>query len=122
MTRVKRSVQAKKKRRKVFEQTKGFKWGRKNRYKLAKDALRHALMHAYVDRRRKKRDFRRLWQVQLNAAVREEGLTYSRFINGLKRAKIEINRKVLSELAQHEPEIFKKIFQEAKKEVETATN
>ena len=118
MTRVKRSVQARKKRRKVFQQTKGFKWGRKNRYKLAKEALKHALVHAYIDRRRKKRDFRRLWQVQLNAAVREKGLTYSRFINGLKKAKIEINRKILADLAQNNQEIFDQIFERAKKELE----
>jgi len=114
MTRVKRSVQARKKRRKVLKQTKGFKWGRKSRYKLAKDALRHALVNAYIGRRQRKRDFRRLWQVQLNAAVREKGLTYSQFISGLKKAKIEINRKILADLAQHNPEVFEQIFKESK--------
>lgn len=94
---------------------KGFMWGRKNRYTLAKDAVRHSLVRAYVDRRRKKRDFRRLWSVQINAATREQGLTYSKFIAGLKKANIEIDRKVLADLAQNNPAIFSEIVALAKK-------
>lgn len=84
-------------------------WNRKNRYRAAKDAVRHALAHAYVDRRRKKRDFRQLWNIQINAACRAEGLNYSRFIAGLKKNKIELDRKVLADLAVNNPEIFSQI-------------
>jgi len=114
MTRVKRGVMAHKRRKKVIKQAKGYKWGRKSKYKLAKDAVRHALTHSYVDRKKKKRDFRRLWQIKINAASRELGMTYSRFINGLKKANIEIDRKILAHLAEKQPEIFKKIFEKIK--------
>lgn len=115
MTRVKRGVMAHKRRQKVIKQAKGFKWGRKSKYRLAKDALRHAWTYAYRDRRRKKRDFRRLWQIKINAAARERGLTYSQFIAGLKKAKIELDRKILSRLAEHQPAIFDKIMEKVKK-------
>lgn len=105
---------AHKRRKKVIKQAKGYKWGRKSKYKLAKDAVRHALTHSYVDRKKKKRDFRRLWQIKINAASRELGMTYSRFINGLKKANIEIDRKILAHLAEKQPEIFKKIFEKIK--------
>lgn len=114
MTRVKRGVTAHKRRKNLLKQTKGFKWGRKSKYRLAKDALKHALSHAYKDRKRKKREFRNLWQIKINAAARERGLTYSQFINGLKKAKIEIDRKVLSQLAETKPEIFEKIVEKVK--------
>ncbi len=114
MTRVKRGVAANKRRKKILKQTKGFKWGRKNKYRLAKDALRHALMRAYQDRKRKKRDFRQLWQIKINAAARENGLSYSRLINQLKKAKIEINRKILAQLAEKQPEVFKQILEKIK--------
>ena len=106
MTRVKRGVMAHKRRKKIIKQAKGFKWGRKSKYKLAKDALKHAWVHAYVDRKKKKRDFRRLWQIKINAASRAHGLTYSKFINKLKKAKIEIDRKILAHLAEKQPEVF----------------
>lgn len=106
---------AKKKRRKILKLAKGYKWGRKSRYAAAKDAVRHALVRAYIDRRLKKRNARRLWNVQINAATRAAGLTYSRFIAGLKKNKIEIDRKILSQLAQLQPEIFKEIVELAKK-------
>jgi len=115
MVRVKRSKQAKKKRKKLFKQVKGFRWGRKSRYKLAKDAARHAMARAYVGRKRKKRDFRALWQTQINAACRQHGISYSKFISGLKKSKIEIDRKILSQLAQNHPEIFQKIIEKIKK-------
>lgn len=81
MTRIKRGVMAHKRRQNIIKQAKGFKWGRKSKYKLAKDALRHAWTYAYRDRKVRKRDFRRLWQIKINAAVRQQGITYSRFID-----------------------------------------
>jgi len=114
MTRVKRGVMAHKRRKKIIKQAKGFKWGRKSKYKLAKDALKHAWTHAYVDRKKKKRDFRRLWQIKINAASRAHGLTYSKFINKLKKAKIEIDRKILAYLAEKQPEVFEKIVEKVK--------
>ena len=84
-------------------------WSRKSHYRLAKDAVRHALQHAYIDRRRKKGDFRTLWNIQINAACRANGLTYSRFINALKKNKIELDRKILADLGQNNPDVFKKI-------------
>lgn len=115
MARVKRAVGAKKKRKKIFKRAKGFMWSRKNRYRLAKDAVKHALIRSYIDRRRKKRDFRRLWNLQINAATRAQGLTYSRFIEGLKKNQIDLDRKILSQLAQQQPEAFNKILELAKK-------
>lgn len=114
MTRVKRGVTAHKRRKKVIKQAKGFKWGRKTKYKLAKDALRHAWTYAYRDRRTKKRDFRRLWQIKINAASRENGLSYSQFIDKLKKANIELDRKILAHLAEKQPEIFKKVIDKIK--------
>ncbi len=114
MTRIKRGTMAHKRRKKVIKQAKGYKWGRNSKYKLAKDAVKHALTHSYVDRKKKKRDFRRLWQIKINAASRELGVTYSKFINGLKKANIEIDRKILAHLAEKQPEIFKKIVEKIK--------
>lgn len=113
--RIRRAIHARKKRKKILKQAKGYMWGRKSKYRLAKDALRHAWAHAYRDRRRKKREFRALWNIQINAAVRQHGLTYSKFINGLKKNKIELDRKILADLAQNNPEIFKKIVESASK-------
>ena len=114
MVRVKRGTTASKRRKKVLKQTKGFRWGRKSKFRLAKDALAHALSYAYRDRRTKKRDFRRLWQIQINAGCRQLGTTYSKFIAGLKKNKIEIDRKILSDLVKNKPEIFKKIVEKTK--------
>jgi len=114
MTRVKRGVAAHKRRKKIIKQAKGFKWGRKTKYKLAKDALRHAWTYSYRDRKRKKRDFRQLWQIKINAAARENGLSYSRFIDKLKKANIELDRKILAHLAEKQPEIFKSIIDKVK--------
>lgn len=114
MPRVKRAVGARKKKKKALKLTKGFKWGRKSKYKSAKDALRHAWTHAYVDRRKKKGDFRGLWQIQINAACRLNGTTYSKFINGLKKNNIELDRKILSDLAKNNPEVFAKIIEKVK--------
>lgn len=115
MSRIKRAVQARKHRRHILKHAKGFSYGRKSKFKLAKDALRHAWTYAYRDRKTKKRTFRNLWNLQINALARQNGITYSRFVAGLKKNKIEIDRKVLSELANQHPEIFAKIVEEAKK-------
>lgn len=114
MTRVKRGKTAHKRKKRILKQTKGFMWGRKSKYKLAKDALFHAKIHAYQDRKKKKGNFRALWQIQINAACREQGLPYNKFIHGLKENKIELDRKVLSELAREHPEIFEKIVTKVK--------
>jgi large subunit ribosomal protein L20 len=115
MTRVKRGTIANKRRKNWLKHAKGFKWGRKNKFRLAKDALKHAWTRAYIDRKGKKRDFRALWNIKINAACRKEGITYSRFINALKKANIEIDRKILADLAANNPEVFKKILDEVKK-------
>ena len=114
MARVKRGVQAKARHKKVLKQAKGFRGARSRTYKVAKQAVMKAGQYAYRDRRVKKRDFRGLWIQRINAGVREHGLTYSTFINGLKKANIEINRKILSEIAFHEPVAFKVIVEKAK--------
>ena len=90
-------------------------WNRKNRYKVAKDAVRHALAHAYFDRRKKKGNFRQLWNLKINAATRAEGMTYSRFIEALTKKNIQLDRKILADLAQNNKEIFKQIMEEAKR-------
>jgi large subunit ribosomal protein L20 len=114
MVRVKRGKIAHKRRKKLLKHTKGFRWTRKSKYRLAKEALLHAWKYSYRDRRNKKRDFRKLWQIQINAACREQGLSYSRFIHGLKEKKIGLDRKILAELAQNHPQIFKKIIEKVK--------
>lgn len=116
MTRVKRGVQKRKRKKKIIKQAKGYKWSRKSKYRAAKEALRHAWTYSYRDRRTKKRDFRRLWQIKINAICRENGISYSRFINALKKSNIIIDRKILAELAQNYPDIFKKIIDEVKEE------
>jgi len=115
MVRVKKGKAAHKHRKHLLKHAKGFRWGRKRKYKLAKDALRHAWRYAYRDRRTKKRERRRLWQIQINAVCREHGITYSRFIAALKKNKIELDRKILSNLAEQHPDIFKKIVEQVKK-------
>lgn len=102
---------ANKRRKNILKLAKGFKWGRNVKYKLAKDALKHAWTYAYRDRKVRKRDFRRLWQIKINAAVRQQGVTYSRFIEILKKAKIELDRKILANLAEKKPTIFSKIVE-----------
>ena len=109
MVRVKRGKMAHKRRKHLLKYAKGFRWGRKSKYKLAKDALYHARKYAYRDRRTKKRDMRSLWQIQINAACRIYGISYSKFIAALKKNKIELDRKILAQLAQEKPEIFEKI-------------
>lgn len=113
MPRVKRGTQHTKRRRNTLVKTKGFRWGRKKLIKLAKTAVTKAGAHAYRDRRVKKRTARTLWQVKINAAARLNGTTYSRLMNGLKKNKIEIDRKILADLAEHNPEIFAAIVKKA---------
>ena len=114
MVRVKRGKTAHKRRKKVLKHTKGFRWGRKSKYKAAKEALMHAWKYAYRDRRTKKREFRKLWQTQINAACRKQGLSYSRFVHGLKEKKIEIDRKILADLVKNNPQIFEKIIEKVR--------
>ncbi|MBI4217324.1 MAG: 50S ribosomal protein L20 [Parcubacteria group bacterium] len=110
MPRVKRGTTAKKRRKHVLQHAKGFTWGRKSKYRLAKDALRHAWTYAYRDRKANKRTMRALWQVQVNAAARANGVTYSRFMGQLKKKNIALDRKVLAQLAEQKPEIFQKLL------------
>ena len=114
MPRVKRSVHARKKRRKVLEQAKGY-YGRKStHYKYAKEQVEHSLVYAYRDRRNKKRNFRSLWIVRINAAARQHDLSYNQFISGLKKAEIDLDRKVLADLAVSDPAAFGRIAEQAK--------
>lgn len=112
MVRVKKGLSAHKHRKHLLKHAKGFKYGRKSKYKLAKDALRHAWTFSYRDRKVKKRDFRQLWQLQINAASRPLGINYSKLIHGLKLKNIELDRKILSQLIIKNPEIFQKIVEE----------
>ena len=114
MARVKRGVTAHAKHKKVLKQAKGFYGRRKNTIRVAKAATDKAMQYAYRDRKNKKRTFRALWIQRLNAAVRDFGLTYSKFIDGLNKAGVTLDRKVLSDLAIHQPEAFKAIAEQAK--------
>ncbi len=114
MPRVKRAKIHLKKRRKIRKATKGYKWGRKSSVRLGKTAILKAGEHALHDRRKKKGDFRKLWQIRINAAAREHGLSYSKFINGLKNKNIEIDRKILADLAVNNPKIFAEIVKKVK--------
>ena len=118
MARVKRGVTSHAKHKKVLKAVKG-QWGRrKNTIRGARQAMEKAMQYAYRDRRNKKRDFKSLWIQRINAGVRTEGLTYSRFINGLAKSKIKLDRKVLAELAYNNPEVFKTIV----KKVQSSLN
>lgn len=110
MTRVKRGTIANKRRKNVLSMTKGYRFGRSTKERMAKDAIAHAGTYAFAHRRDKKSDARRLWQVRINASVRAHGGTYSVFMSSLKKAGIGIDRKILSHLAQHNPDSFKRVF------------
>ena len=99
----------------MLKHAKGFMWTRHSKYRQAKEALLHAWSFQFADRRKKKNNFRRLWQIRINAAARENNISYSQLINHLKKAKIELDRKILSDLAGTEPELFKKIVETALK-------
>ena len=112
--RVKRSVHARKKRREVLERTKGFRGEANHNYKRAKEALIKAETYAYRDRRNKKRDFRRLWITRINAAAKLNGMSYSTFMHGLKLAGVELDRKVLADIAVRDPETFRRFAETAR--------
>ena len=114
MSRIKRSVAARKKRRATLERAKGYRGQAHSSYKLAKEALLKADQYAYRDRRNKKRDFRRLWITRINAAARQEGLSYSQFMHGLRLAGIELDRKVLADIAVRDPETFRRFAEKAR--------
>ncbi|MCM8787559.1 MAG: 50S ribosomal protein L20 [Candidatus Omnitrophica bacterium] len=114
MSRIKRGIRAHKRRKKIIKQAKGFIHGRSKKYRAAKEALIHAGQYTYRDRKTRKREFKKLWNIRINAACRKQGISYSRFINGLKKAKVSINRKILAELAVNNPECFEKLINTAK--------
>ncbi len=119
MPRVKRGVNAHKHREKTLKYTKGYRWGRKSKERAAKEALLHAWSHAFRGRKEKKRDYRALWNVKINAAVREafvpsgteKQMTYSKLIAALKKKNVALDRKILAGLAEHEPAVFKKVVE-----------
>lgn len=114
MSRVKRGVTARARHKKVIAQAKGYRGRRKNVFRVAKQAVIKAGQYAYRDRRQKKREFRALWITRINAAAREHGLSYSRFINGLNRAAIVIDRKVLADIAVHDKPAFAQLAEQAR--------
>jgi len=114
MARVKRGTTSNKRRKNVLKHTKGFRWGRKSKYRLAKEALQKAWSYSYRDRRVKKRESRKLWQIQINAECRKNNTSYSKFMAGMKKNKIELDRKVLAQLAKEQPNIFAKIVEKSK--------
>ena len=120
MPRVKRSVASRKKRRKVLGQAKGY-WGlKKSSYRYAKEQVDHSLTYAYRDRKNKKRDFRRLWITRINAGAHLNDLSYSKFMNGLRKAGIEIDRKILADLAVHDPAAFTALAEKARSALNAA--
>ncbi|MFD7160799.1 MULTISPECIES: 50S ribosomal protein L20 [unclassified Kribbella] len=114
MARVKRAVNAHKKRRTVLEQASGYRGQRSRLYRKAKEQVTHSLVYAYRDRKARKGDFRKLWIQRINAAVRAEDLTYNRFIQGLRLAEVEVDRKILADLAVNDPAAFSALVQVAK--------
>jgi large subunit ribosomal protein L20 len=114
MARVKRAVNAHKKRRVVLEQASGYRGQRSRLYRKAKEQVTHSLVYAYRDRKARKGDFRKLWIQRINAAVRAEDLTYNRFIQGLRLAEVEVDRKILADLAVNDPAAFSALIQVAK--------
>jgi large subunit ribosomal protein L20 len=121
VARIKRSVHAKKKRREILHAAKGYTGSHRKRLRLAKEQLMHSGMYAYRDRRDRKGQFRRLWITRINAAVRPHGLSYSRFVNGLRAAGVEVDRKVLADLAVHDPAAFAQLVDQAKAALPTAS-
>jgi large subunit ribosomal protein L20 len=115
MTRVKSSVASRDRRRRILKAAQGYRGSRRRLYRAAKEAVMHARVYAYTHRRTRKRDFRRLWIARINAATRQLGLTYSRFISGLKISGIELNRKVLAEIAATDSAGFAKIVEAVKR-------
>jgi large subunit ribosomal protein L20 len=118
MARTKHSVARKKRKKKVLSMAKGYRGARSRSYRSANEQVMHSLQYAYRDRRAKKRDFRRLWIACINAAARENGLSYSHFIKGLKLAEVEVNRKMLAEMAVSDPDSFSELVKKAKDNLE----
>ncbi len=114
MTRVKRGTIAHKKRESLLKKVKGYRWGRKSKERAAKEALLHAQSRMFRGRKENKRNYRALWQTQLNAAVRAEGTTYSKFISALKKNNVSLDRKVLAEIANKYPKVFSEIVKAVK--------
>ncbi|MBE0429728.1 MAG: 50S ribosomal protein L20 [Thermoleophilia bacterium] len=114
MPRVKRGVHARKKRRKILEQAKGYRGTKHSSYKRAKEQVQRSLKYAYRDRRVRKREFRRLWITRINAGARENGLSYNQFMHGLKQAEIDLDRKVLADLAVSDPKMFSSLADRAR--------
>jgi large subunit ribosomal protein L20 len=114
MSRVKRGVHARKKRRATLARAKGYRGDRSRSYKRAKEALLKADSYAYRDRRNRKRDFRRLWIARINAAARREGMTYSEFMHGMRAAEVDLDRKVLADIAVNDPEAFRRFAERAR--------
>ena len=117
MPRVKRGVTARQKAKKILKRTKGYRGTRSRHFKNAREAMMHAQAYAYRDRRNRKREFRRLWIARINAAARAQGISYSNFMAGLKKAGVELDRKTLSELAIHKPADFSKLVEIAREHV-----
>jgi len=115
--RVKRGVAAKRRHNKYLKMAKGYRGAGSRLYRTARERVEKALCHSYKDRKRKKREFRKLWIVRINAAARINGMSYSRLMNGLKKAGIELNRKVLADMAVRDPQVFAKIAEAAKAKV-----
>jgi large subunit ribosomal protein L20 len=114
MTRVKRGTIKNKRKKNLLKHAKGFRYGRKNKYRLAKEALLHAWTHAFKDRKRKKREKRQLWDIKINAQARQLGLAYNQLIQLLKKNNIKLDRKILAELAENYPEVFNQIVESIK--------
>ena len=112
--RVKTGIVRRRRHKKILKMAKGFYSGRRKHFRKAKEQIERSLVYAFRDRKQRKRDFRRLWIVRINAACRLNDISYSRFINGLKKAGIELDRKILADLAMNEPEVFAQIVQKAK--------
>jgi large subunit ribosomal protein L20 len=115
MARVKRGTIANKRRKNVLKQAKGYRFGRSKKFRQAKEAIAHAGNHAFAHRKDKKGMFRRLWTMKINAAVRTFGLSYSRFIDMLNKKNVKVDRKILANLAEHQPETFEQVVEEVKK-------
>lgn len=122
MARVKRAVNAHKKRRVILERASGYRGQRSRLYRKAKEQVIHSLVYSYNDRRKRKGDFRRLWIQRINAGARANGMTYNRFIQGLSLAGIEVDRRILAELAVHEPETFASLVESARKALPADTS
>ena len=120
MARVKRGVQAKARHKKVLKEARGYYGARRKVYRVAKQAVTKAGQYSYRDRRQRKRQFRRLWIVRINAAARDFGMSYSRFIDGLNKAEIEVDRKVLADLAVHDKDAFAALAKKAQKALDSA--